>query len=287
MKEPTKPLPWAAFLGKLWGDRFPVDVRTIAMDYSKRFPDPIKTIQAAPVENFEGALCPLPNAGKWAILYNPAISSPGRINFTLAHELGHYLVHRHLRPDGFECGERNLLGLDRDTARKVIEQEADLFASHLLMPKEDFRAQVRRADMTLELLAHCAERYGVSRTAAALKWIDLTDECAVVVAATNGFILWSWRSARAKQRGLWFPIGMELPEDAWAASTSSEVTDPRGMEHDAGTWHDIMSAREMTIFAPRHEMTISVLIFGDANLDNGWCDEPVEDTYDRFTAGRS
>lgn len=287
MKEPTKPLPWAAFLGKLWGERFPVDVRTIAMEYSIRFADPIKTIQAAPIENFEGALCPLPNAGKWAILYNPAISSPGRINFTLAHEFGHYLVHRHLRPEGFECGERNLLGLDRNAARKAIEQEADLFASHLLMPKEDFRSQVRRADMTLELLVHCADRYGVSRTAAALKWIDLTDECAVVVAATNGFVSWSWRSVRAKRRGLWFRTGMELPEVAWAASPNSNVSDPRGMEHDAGAWHDSLSAREIAIFAPRHEMTVSVLIFEDENPDSGWHDEPVEDSYDRFIGSRS
>jgi len=284
VKEPTKPVPWAAFLGKLWGERFPVDVRTIAMDYSVRFPDPIKTINAAPVDNFEGALCPLPKSGKWAILYNPGITSPGRINFTLAHELGHYLVHRHLRPGGFECGDKNLLGLDGDAARKQIEQEADQFASHLLMPKEDFRTQVRRADISLDLLDHCVDRYGVSRTAAALKWIDLTNECAVLVAATNGFVLWCWRSARAQQRGLWFPQGMELHEESWAAKPDLMVADALGLEHEAGTWHDTMTARELAIFAPRHEMTISLLTFEDGQSDSGWGEEPVEDSYDRFLA---
>ena len=98
MKEPTTPRGWAAFLGKIWPHGFPIDVKTMAMEYSARFPDSILAIKEAEVENFEGALCPVRD--KWAILYNPGITSPGRVNFTLAHELGHYLVHRHKSPGG-------------------------------------------------------------------------------------------------------------------------------------------------------------------------------------------
>ncbi len=89
------------------------------------------------------------------------ITSAGRINFTLAHELGHYLVHRALNPNGFKCGQERVLGLDRDATRRKIEQEADAFASYLLMPMNDYRAQVGGDDMTLELLHQCANRYGV------------------------------------------------------------------------------------------------------------------------------
>lgn len=283
MKEPTSAAGWAALLGKAWGnDQFPINIKTMALDYSKRYADPIRVVKEAQINNFEGALCPFPNGAKWAILYNPDLTSEGRINFTLAHEFGHYLLHRQLRPGGFECGEEQLVGLDRNAKRRVMEQEADQFASHILMPKADFRSQTRSADFTLDLLEHCVGRYGVSRTAAALKWVDLTKECAVIVAARSGHVLWSWRSERAKQRRLWFQQGEEVPPDSWAANAAQAGISPDGVRHDTGVWHDDESVREVTIFAPTHEMTVSVLIYEHDQHESGFEDESTEDVHDRF-----
>ena len=284
MPDPTQPKAWANQLSRLWGPRFPVEVETIALEYTKqKFADPIKTIAKAEVDYFEGALAPLRKSGKWAILYNPNIESAGRINFTLAHELGHYFVHRTLNPGGFECGEKQVLGFDHDAARRRIEQEADAFASYLLMPMDDYRAQVGRDDMTLELLRQCADRYGVSLTAAAIKWLDLTRKCAVLVVATNGFVLWCWRSASAKKRGIYFPKGMELPAASHAAQPGLILPDPmRGTMLDRQVWGGSTDVREMAIFADRYEMTISLLVFDDA--DGGYDDWEVEeeDTFDQF-----
>lgn len=287
MPDPTQPRAWANLLSQLWGPRFPVDVRTIALDYTqRRFTDPIKTIAAAAVDHFEGALAPLPKSGKWAILYNPNIVSPGRINFTLAHELGHYFVHRQMSPGGFECGEKQVLGIDRDAERRRIEQEADSFASYLLMPMNDYRDQVGRDDMTLELLRQCADRYGVSMTAAAIKWLDFTPKCAALVVATNGFVLWCWRSTSAKKRRIYYPSGTELPVGSLATQPGLILPDPhRGIMLDRGVWGSASDVREMTIFADRYEMTISLLVFND--VEEGctfWDQEPDdEDTFDRLT----
>src|SRR3546814_9114430 len=49
----------------------------------------------------------------WGIIYNDAITSKGRINFTLAHEFGHYLLHREAYPDGLECGAQDMVRWDR------------------------------------------------------------------------------------------------------------------------------------------------------------------------------
>lgn len=281
--DPTRPCAWANLLSKAWGPRFPVEVDTIALEYSTRFPDPIKSIAKARGNNFEGALYPLPNTGKWAILYNPNIPSKGRINFTLAHEFGHYLVHRALKPAGFECGEARVLGFDTDQARRILEQEADTFASYLLMPLDDYRAQIGQADMTLDLLEHCSERYAVSRTAAAIKWLDFTPECAVLVIAVNGFVLWCWRSKAAKRRRIFFARGMELPPASWAANPGTSA-DRIGMSHAPGVWRVASEAREMAIFADRYEMTISLLVFGeDESRFTTVEEEPEEDLYDRFS----
>lgn len=236
------------------------------------------------MDHFEGALAPLPKSGKWAILYNPNIVSAGRINFTLAHELGHYFVHRQLSPGGFECGEKQVLGLDRDAERRRIEQEADAFASYLLMPMNDYRDQVGRDDMTLELLRQCADRYGVSMTAAAIKWLDFTPKCVALVVATNGFVLWCWRSTSAKKRQIYYPSGMELPVGSLATQPGLILPDRhRGAMLDRGVWGGAADVREMAIFADRYEMTISLLVFDD--VESGWASwdqEEDEDTFDHF-----
>ena len=275
--DPTSPCAWANTLVTMRGERFPVDVRQIAIEYSKRFTDPVVTIKEADIPRFEGALFPVPTRGGWAILYNPSITSSGRINYTLGHEWGHYLCHRAAVPGGFECGVSDVLG-----ATVEQEREADRFASYLLMPLNDFRAQVGRDRMTLDLLRHCADRYEVSLTAAALKWLESTSLCASVVVAENGFVLWSRRSGAARRARIYFPSGMELPAGCVAAE-GGQIQTIEGTSLPAGVWCD-RPAREIAIFADRYEMTISLLVFEDTGaLPDGWEDEEVEDTFDRFS----
>lgn len=274
--DPKTPCAWANVLVSMWGPRFPVDVRQIASEYSKRFDDPIHDIAAAEMPGFEGALGPLRKRGGWAILYNPSIRSVGRINYTLGHEFGHYLCHRQRRPAGFQCGESDVLG-----ATRLQEREADTFASYLLMPLDDFRSQVGKQQMTLDLLRHCSDRYGVSFTAAALKWIESTRVCAAVVVATNGFVRWCRPSVSAKRARIYFPSGMELPAGSAAANgLALEATD--GVNLPPGVWCNLPT-REVAIFADHYEMTISLLIFeAPGVLPDGWEDEEVEDAFDRF-----
>ena len=176
---PNKPAPWANRLNKLLdqfhtvhgGERFPVDVEALIREVPGTFQtgEPI-TIQGEAMDpEFEGALFNLnadaPGKGNWAIIYNQAISSPGRIRFTLAHELGHYLVHRHLQTS-FNCSEVDTTQWDSD--ERKIEFEANTFASYLLMPADDYRRQIQGTTIDLDVLGACADRYGVSMTSAIL-----------------------------------------------------------------------------------------------------------------------
>src|SRR5580658_6244810 len=90
--------------------RFPIRVGDIARDFTANvYPkEPITLIEGrAFSKNFEGALIPNPDgSGEWGIFYNSNISSPGRVNFTLGHELGHYLLHRQLSGDPIYCAKR-------------------------------------------------------------------------------------------------------------------------------------------------------------------------------------
>ena len=274
--DPSSPCAWANTLVTMWGERFPVDVRQITLEYSKRFDDPVIAIKEADVRRFEGALFPVRERSGWAILYNPSVTSAGRLNYTLGHEWGHYLCHRSAAPNGFECGVSDVLG-----ATVEQEREADRFASYLLMPLNDFRAQVGKDRMTFDLLRHCADRYEVSLTAAALKWLESTSLCASVVVAENGFVLWSRPSGAARRARIYFRPGMELPSGCVAAE-GNQIQPIEGIELSPGIWCD-RPTREIAIFADRYELTISLLVFEDTGaLPDGWEDEEVDDALDRF-----
>ena len=119
MEKPVSPQRWAndltLMLNAVYGaapERFPVNVPNLAKEFSsQRFlADPITLVKGDNLQGFDGALyrAPVGKSG-WGIIYNNAITSKGRINFTLAHEFGHYLLHRVAFPDGMECGQQDMV----------------------------------------------------------------------------------------------------------------------------------------------------------------------------------
>jgi hypothetical protein len=200
---------WAIEVSKLWRSvagaaRFPVDVEVIAPDLSAaRFPsDPIRAIKGGALPNFEGALYPLGDpATGWAIIYNESGASIGRKRFTISHEFGHYLLHRTKLPSGIECDERVVTRREG----KGIEQEADEFAAGLLMPLDDFRARIGPEDKpSLDDLGGASDRYGVSLTAAVLRWLEYTNRRAIFVVSRDGGAKWAGQVSRPSRPGASF-----------------------------------------------------------------------------------
>lgn len=90
----------------------------------------------------------------------PAHTPPNRDRFTLAHELGHYVLH-YLWTD--RRNER-LMALRRGSDR--IEWEANWFAAAFLMPEADFCDQFKTLDGNLTSLA---QYFCVSEQAAQIR----------------------------------------------------------------------------------------------------------------------
>ena len=81
-------------------------------------------VQGAALPGFDGALLRAPPGERgWGIIYNSGVTSKGRINFTLAHEFGHYLSHRLAFPDGIQCSQQDVVGgirrMDRSRTRRT------------------------------------------------------------------------------------------------------------------------------------------------------------------------
>jgi hypothetical protein len=282
---------WAIEISKvlnlvLGPEHFPIDVIRVAREYTaQRFPgDAITMAQGANLPGFDGALFPAP-AGKtgWGIVYNNALASPGRINFTLAHEFGHYLLHRLAYPDGIRCGEQDVVRWDSDYGQ--IEHQANRFAGNLLMPLDDFRRQIdARAKVDIDVISSCAERYRVSLIAAILRWLTYTERRAVLVVSRDDFVLWSRSSDRALKTGAFFRTSgapAEVPAASLAA-TRDQLADGRtGVLHGPGVWFS-EEVREMTIFSEQYDFTVTLLLLQDRDRYVQLESEPEEDTYDRF-----
>ncbi|MEO6922943.1 MAG: ImmA/IrrE family metallo-endopeptidase [Bryocella sp.] len=192
-------------------ERFPVDVEKLALEYTRqRFPDSyVSQIKRMDIRGFEGCLQANKDGSRWLIAYSAAHGSPGRMRFTLAHELGHFMLHRETQPL-FECTERDMY--DWDSPARAMEAEADTFASYVLMPLDDFRRQLGSQAMCLEFLEHSRVRYGVSRMAAALKWIEIAPRRALVVAARDGHLLWARMNRAAYKSGAFLATRKKVVE---------------------------------------------------------------------------
>ena len=237
----------------------------------------------------------------WQILYNEQSRYPGRERFTLAHEFGHYQLHRQpLTAAHYHGGELDNrfdfeclpLQLNKwKEAEKKREEEADTFASYLLMPIDDYRTQVGDMEMSRPLLDHVIDRYGVSLIAAVRKWIEFTDKRAVMVVATDGYALWGRASAAAYKSGIFVRSGMEIPPNSIAGigSTGPNAQADHPVALPAGVWtfsRGSEPVRELTYFLNRLGMSISLVHF-DRVSSRDELDAEVElmDTYDKFITG--
>jgi hypothetical protein len=235
----------------------------VALELSRKwFPDdPLSLVQGAALPGFDGALLPAPPGQKgWGIFYNSAVTSKGRINFTLAHEFGHYLIHRLAFPDGIRCSQQDMWRWD--SAYKQIEDEANTFAAYLLMPFGDYRHQIEpQVAATFEQLSQCAERYEVSLIAATLRWLAYTERRAVLVLSRDGFVLWARSSESALKTGAYLKtsgVVLPVPPGSVAAQPGAFADARLGVDLPSGVWFR-EGCREMSVVSETYDFTISLI----------------------------
>ena len=116
---------------------------------------------------------------RFIILINPT-KSKTRQYFTLAHELGHYMLHaEHLKQEELIVdhdniwGEGNILYREDNGVSRDMEIEANNFAASLIMPED----LVRKSWKALQDVDECADLFQVSTLAMSIRLerLRLTD----------------------------------------------------------------------------------------------------------------
>lgn len=143
---------------------------------------------------------------------------PERQRFTICHELAHTCF-----PDTYErvrC--RQTPNLDHG-AYRGFEQLCDIGASELLMPYEDFSADLARAPVGLAVTVNLSRCYVASIEATAKRLLDLTTHaCAAVFLTDEAFKNFSAVPGRLRVKYFWksgsfrgfFPPGALVPPDS-------------------------------------------------------------------------
>ena len=133
------------------------------------------------------------------------------------------------------------------------------------MPLNDFRNQIS-GEVSLDSLGHCADRYGVSLTAAILKWLSYTDEKAVVVMSRDGFMNWASASTPAFKAGAFYKTKnntVPIPNGSLTANDSVNL-DMTGIRIPAKVWFphadSDADALEMKCHSEQYDCTITLII---------------------------
>lgn len=143
------------------------------------------------------------------------IREAGRRRFAIAHELGHWLLHRdqaHL----LACTDDDI-SYAKDTSAP-LEVEASIFAGNLLLPEELFQKKAADRLPTSKVIKELAEYFDSTLTATALRFVETATDYFVFVLSEAGRIRW-WRpSGSFEEKGLWLDTRTPVPRNSAAAA---------------------------------------------------------------------
>lgn len=144
---------------------------------------------------------PISNADAWLILgdrcglvrVKDSIRWIGQRRFCIAHELGHWTLHRG-QQQRWICTESDM---SMNGASKPLERQANWFAAELLMPDRLFRPEAHAVAPSIRRIVQLAERFGTSLSATGLRLLQKTPADAALVSTKNGEIQWDSRPEHA------------------------------------------------------------------------------------------
>jgi len=218
------------------------------------------------------------------IRINAGVREPGRRRFAIAHELGHLLLQENSQ---FAlCTDKDLVPFYTNSPDEL---EASAFAGALLMPAKMFDPLCRTASPSLGYVAQQAERFQVTLTAAAMRYIQMCPHRCCLVASTGGKIRYH---RKAGDFGYFIAPHANLSPATYAADFFRGERLPVGMQDVKATaWLEgkrIDSSkmiREESIAMPSYDSVLT-LLWIDKDIDQYVTGEDEYDAEQEESDGR-
>ncbi|MCX6864632.1 MAG: ImmA/IrrE family metallo-endopeptidase [Verrucomicrobia bacterium] len=115
---------------------------------------------------------------------------PGRRRFTIAHEIGHYILHPKKR-----LNHSDSVTNFRIWNEPSEEAEANLFAAELLMPEFLFKKLMTKNAPSLKFIDEIASVFNTSTMATAFQYTVYSKEPVALVVSVDGKVRWRVQSA--------------------------------------------------------------------------------------------
>jgi len=125
------------------------------------------------------------NSKEFSIITINENSNIQRQRFTLAHELGHYVMHRNKRL--IYDTEDNFWDWN---SYNQLETEANYFAAELLMPEEIFLKYTRKEPFSIEYIKNTAKEFNTSFLATAIRYAETGNDPIALICSQNNLIKW-------------------------------------------------------------------------------------------------
>jgi len=250
--------------------RMPLDALALAVG--------IVGIQLFDGTSFEGTL--VLHEGRGAIGIRSGMRS-GRHNFTLAHEIGHFLIPMHrMQRQKFLCEPVDMWRVrggnySERPAVERIEIEANEFAAALLVPVPEFKLERKALGEACDVahVRQLAETFDVSQEVMAKIYIMGADEKAAIVTSHNGVV-----KRVIPQQGFPF-LGLRkdslIPSGALTRSFGlSTANDPISALREVPThvWLErrgTVSALYEQVFVQENGWAMTLLLVDDDDEDTG------------------
>lgn len=191
----------------------PTDILIEAIAYERGVYVEEKAISGA-----EGRLFCRGNKGIVAV--NSNIPEVGRKRFVVAHELGHFELHRKLEKFSI-CDEDAFVDWHR---KRPHETEANEFAAELLMPSYLFRPACKSNAPSMKIVENLASDYKTSLTATAIRYVDIGWFPITLICSQNGIVKWFRSSQDFHYRVI--SIGSKIHKDSCAFDFYTKGTAP-------------------------------------------------------------
>jgi len=182
--------------------------------------------------------------------------SQERKRFSIAHELGHFVMN-HIKSILKACGEEDM----RNWSSNTQETQAYFFASELILPKRLMKKRCDVKRVNFEPVIQIAKDFRASLTATSIGFVrNCSEQCAVVF-SSKGKIQWFYKSDD------WWPFirrGNDLDVRTVASDYFKKgellADEPVGIDGDAWVESDgVDLIIEHSISSPRHGFVLSLL----------------------------
>lgn len=154
----------------------------------------------------------------------------GRERFSVAHEVGHWKLHR---GRSFRCRVDQVE--ENFASSREVEKEADTFASHLLMPAGMFNEAIRSAGQpNFKQLGDVAAAFDTSLTATALRLVGVDTLPVIIACYTRSGLRWHAAAKHVPRR--WY-LKDKVDEDSFANDLLFSGKECRALgKQPADTW---------------------------------------------------